>query len=119
MLAYICLGYLFPRENFFALFGLYSLAFLGFIFLYKNDTVSEKQLFRVGIIFRLLFLFGLPFWSQDFYRFIWDGNLIVDGLNPYFNTPNQIINTTAINNALELHNKMGILRRIWLNVGCS
>ena len=109
MLAYICLGYLFPRENFFALFGLYSLAFLGFIFLYKNDTVSEKQLFRVGILFRLLFLFGLPFWSQDFYRFIWDGNLIVTGTNPYLNTPNQILNATKINNAQELFSKMGIL----------
>lgn len=109
MLAYICLGYLFPRENFIKLFIFYSIAFLSFVFLYKNETVSEKQLFGLGILFRLLFLFGTPFWSQDFYRFIWDGNLIVDGLNPYLNTPNQIIKTTAINNALELHNKMGIL----------
>ena len=51
----------------------------------------------------------MPFWSQDFYRFIWDGNLIVDGTNPYLNTPNQIINATTINNAQELYNKMGTL----------
>ena len=109
ILAYICLGYLFPRENFLALFGFYSLTFLSFVFLYKNETVSDKQLFRLGILFRLIFLFGLPFWSQDFYRFIWDGNLIVDGINPYLNTPNQIINTTIINNAQELYIKMGTL----------
>ena len=51
----------------------------------------------------------MPFWSQDFYRFIWDGNLIVDGINPYLNTPNQIINSTTINNAQELYTKMGTL----------
>ena len=107
--AYICIGYLFPRENFIALFGLYSLTFLSFIVLYKNETISEKQLFGLGILFRLLFLFGMPFWSQDFYRFIWDGNLIVDGINPYLNTPNQIINSTTINNAQELYTKMGTL----------
>ena len=107
--AYICIGYLFPRENFIALFGLYSLTFLSFIVLYKNETISEKQLFGLGILFRLLFLFGMPFWSQDFYRFIWDGNLIVDGINPYLNTPNQIINSTTINNAQELYSKMGTL----------
>ena len=109
IVAYICIGYLFPRENFIALFGLYSLAFLSFIVLYKNETISEKQLFGLGIFFRLLFLFGMPFWSQDFYRFIWDGNLIVDGINPYLNTPNQIITTTTINNAQELYTKMGTL----------
>ena len=107
--AYICIGYLFPRENFIALFGLYSLTFLSFIVLYKNETISEKQLFGLGICFRLLFLFGMPFWSQDFYRFMWDGNLIVDGINPYLNTPNQIVNSTTINNAQELYNKMGTL----------
>ena len=109
IVAYVCIGYLFPRENFIALFGLYSLAFLSFIVLYKNETISEKQLFGLGIFFRLLFLFGMPFWSQDFYRFIWDGNLIVDGINPYLNNPNQIITTTTINNAQELYTKMGTL----------
>jgi hypothetical protein len=109
MLVYFCLGYLYPRENFTTLFGFYSLTFSSFVFLYKNETVSEKQLLGLGILFRLLFLFGIPFWSQDFYRFIWDGNLIVDGLNPYLNTPNQIINTTTINNSQELFSKMGTL----------
>ena len=109
LLAYICIGYWVPRENFTALFGLYSLAFLSFVLLYKNESIAEKQLFRLGVLFRFVFLFGLPFWSQDFYRFIWDGNLIVDGVNPYLNTPNQIINATGINNAQELFSKMGSL----------
>lgn len=109
VIAYLCLGYLFPRENFIALFGFYSLAFLSFIALYKDETVAEKQLFRLGILFRILFIFGLPFWSQDYYRFIWDGNLMIDGINPYLNTPNQIINTTSINSAQELYSKMGTL----------
>lgn len=109
VVAYVYLGYFIPRENFIALFGLYTLSFLSFVHLYKNDSITEKNLFTLGILFRVIFLFGIPFWSQDFYRFIWDGNLVVNGLNPYLNTPNQIIGSTTINNAQELLTKMGTL----------
>lgn len=109
IIAYIAIAYFFPRENFIALFGCYSVAFFSFIALCKNESITEKQLFYLGIFFRALFLFGIPFWSQDFYRFIWDGNLVSQGFNPYLNTPNQIINSTSIPNAQELYNKMGVL----------
>ena len=109
IIAYCLLGYFFPRENYIAVFGVYTIAFFCFVFLYQNETLSEKQLFRLGVFFRVLFLFGIPFWSQDFYRFIWDGNLISNGVNPYLYTPNQIINTTTIDNAQELFTKMGTL----------
>jgi hypothetical protein len=103
------LGYFLPRENFIGLFGVYTVTFFCFVFLYQNEALSEKQLFSLGVFFRVLFLFGLPVWSQDFYRFIWDGNLVITGMNPYVQTPNQIINTTTIDNAQELFTEMGTL----------
>ncbi len=109
IIAYLAIAYFFPRENFIALFGCFTVAFLSFIALYKNESITEKQLFYLGILFRTLFLFGIPFWSQDFYRFIWDGNLVSHGFNPYLNTPDQIINSTSLPNAQELYNKMGAL----------
>ena len=107
--AYLAIAYFFPRENFIALFGCYTVAFFSFIALYKNESITEKQLIYLGILFRTLFLFGIPLWSQDFYRFIWDGNLVSQGFNPYLNTPDQIINSTSLSNAQELYNKMGAL----------
>ncbi|WP_313795030.1 glycosyltransferase 87 family protein [Flagellimonas zhangzhouensis] len=50
-----------------------------------------KFLLVVGILFRLVFLFAEPNLSQDFYRFIWDGELIKNGINPYLYTPDQIL----------------------------
>jgi uncharacterized membrane protein len=46
---------------------------------------------KIGLVFRLIILISAPNLSQDFYRFFWDGQLILNGFNPYLNTPNQII----------------------------
>ncbi|WP_299102118.1 mannosyltransferase [uncultured Winogradskyella sp.] len=64
-----------------------------------------------SIVFRLLFLFATPNLSQDFYRFIWDGRMALEGFNPYLYTPDYIINQagTKIKSAQELYNGMGSL----------
>jgi len=46
---------------------------------------------KIGLVFRLIILISAPNLSQDFYRFFWDGQLILNGFNPYLNTPNEII----------------------------
>ena len=109
VIAYLSLAYLVPRENFIVLFTLYSVAFLSFIFIYKYESFTVNQLFKIGLLFRILFFFGIPFWSQDFYRFIWDGNSIVNFINPYLNTPNQLINSISIPNSIVLITNMGTL----------
>lgn len=65
----------------------------------------------LGVIFRLIFLFSIPNLSQDFYRFIWDGQLIINGLNPYLFTPNELINThhTLFTQMEPLYKGMGTL----------
>jgi alpha-1,6-mannosyltransferase len=49
--------------------------------------------------------------SQDFYRFIWDGRMILEGLNPYLHTPDSFIRSGKfpIAQAQELYNGMGAL----------
>lgn len=109
IIAYVLLGYFIPRESFILLVTFYTLAFFGFYFLYNSNDIKENDLFKIGILFRIIVLFCLPFWSQDFYRFIWDGRLVISGLSPYSYLPNDIIDTTNINQSIELYNGMGSL----------
>ena len=65
-----------------------------------------------ALIFRLIFLIALPDLSQDFYRFIWDGRLLANGINPYLSTPDLLMKSAhfgSISQAQELVNSMGTL----------
>jgi alpha-1,6-mannosyltransferase len=93
--SYFFLGYFVPRESFGILFLLYAISFFGFVYLMQLQQ-NFRTLFSAGLLFRFVFLVCTPFLSQDFYRFIWDGRLIVAGINPYEFMPNQIIKSTEL-----------------------
>ncbi|KIX21511.1 hypothetical protein SY27_07355 [Flavobacterium sp. 316] len=110
ILAYIGLGYFVPRENFIYLASLYTITFLCFYYIYKYKMeYDDKILFRLGLLLRFLLLFCLPFWSQDFYRFIWDGRLILSEMSPYAFKPQDIIDSVTISQSKELFEGMGSL----------
>jgi hypothetical protein len=52
---------------------------------------SEVALIGAALLFRLLLLFAVPALSDDFYRFLWDGRLSLEGINPFLYTPRQLI----------------------------
>jgi len=91
LLSYYFFGNQLAREKFVQLIGLYTALFLFTFKLLKNVT-SFRSLVIFGVIFRLLFLIVTPNLSQDFYRFIWDGHVILNGLSPYLFTPEEFIN---------------------------
>ncbi|CAH0997048.1 hypothetical protein EMA8858_03185 [Emticicia aquatica] len=78
----IWLGYFTPRQFFWQLFGLYSALFVVYFFLIKT-VKNAREIIFTGIFYRLLLLFAIPALSDDFYRFVWDGRLLLNGLNPY------------------------------------
>jgi hypothetical protein len=108
---YIWFAYFTNRTDTLQLILLYSILFvLGYQIL-KTSGFYFRILVIASILFRLLFLFAIPNLSQDFYRFIWDGQMLLEGFNPYLYTPDVIINQgeTKIPLAQELHNGMGAL----------
>jgi len=111
IILYNILAFDFQRENFVKLAAL----FLGLVILcYKLiefEKLNYNFLLFTGIAFRVIFLLVSPNLSQDFYRFIWDGELVSNGFNPYLKTPNQIIEegNIFIDNAIELYRGMGEL----------
>ncbi len=92
-IAYLILLILFQiianRLCFYPLFICYSLLFV----IYGAIIYGKKSghIWFWGILFRGLFLFSIPFLSDDFYRFLWDGRLLVMGLDVYQYLPKDII----------------------------
>lgn len=90
LLLYWWLGYQVKREQFSTLIIGIGLLFTTTYILLKNID-NFKVLFCFGILIRIVLLFTTPNFSQDFYRFIWDGQLLLKGINPYAFVPNELI----------------------------
>ncbi len=93
------------------LFGLW----IGlFVFAYQLVQKNSQNMLLLGLlalVFRLVFLPILPNLSQDFYRFIWDGRMLIAGYNPYLYLPENLIanGSAPIAQAQELYAGMGTL----------
>ena len=88
ILGYLFIGYGIERPETLKLLSTFALIFGAYFYLvYQKKQFSVRQLIYLGIFFRLLFLFSTPLLSDDFYRFIWDGRLWFNGINPFAELP--------------------------------
>ena len=91
IICYFIFAYFTERTEFTKIIFLWLTVFGCFYMLVKSNQISFKKLIAISVIFRLIFLFATPNLSQDFYRFIWDGRLIFEGINPYLSLPKTFI----------------------------
>ena len=88
MIYFFC-GYIFERDEteiiFFLFFSCFALTFI------VSKKLSLNEILFFGISFRLVLLFAYPWLSDDFYRFIWDGLVIGENINPYEYTPSELM----------------------------
>lgn len=88
---YFGFAYYLERSEFVKLISLYAALFFFAFFLVKKHPAHDRENFwllgSIGIVFRVIFIVAIPNLSQDFYRFLWDGRLLLQGLNPYLYTP--------------------------------
>ena len=111
IVAYYFIGYKIDRGQSLVLLPTYTVLFFLAYFLIRKLN-SLKHIFWIGVLFRLIFLTSIPLLSQDFYRFIWDGMLLTNKINPYEFTPNMLINSTDLLSSQfrqELYDGMGEL----------
>jgi hypothetical protein len=59
-----------------------------------------KNYVVLGLLMRFVLVFSFPNWSDDVYRFIWDGRLMIHGINPYAHLPNYYHGLTSIPSGL-------------------
>jgi len=111
IILYSVFAYDLHRTDFIKLLSLFTALFFLCYKIVQFEKWNSKFLLVAGVLFRAVFLVATPNLSQDFYRFIWDGELLSNGLNPYLEIPNVLIEQKdlIIANAQELHKGMGDL----------
>ncbi|MBQ4912972.1 mannosyltransferase [Maribacter sp. MMG018] len=108
---YYTLAYQLERIDFIKLLTLFLALFFFYLKLIQFEKWNYRFLLAAGILARVVFLPMEPHLSQDFYRFIWDGELVSNFMNPYVEVPNILIKQPdlIIANAQELYMGMGDL----------
>ena len=111
VICYFIFAYYTERTKFYAVSFLWFSLFGLFYLLIKNKNSSFTTLVVIALSFRLIFLFAIPNLSQDFYRFIWDGRMLLNGFNPYLSLPETFVqqNLQPIAETTALYNGMGEL----------
>jgi alpha-1,6-mannosyltransferase len=71
-----------------------GILYLLMCFLLAKTTETVKILILiivVGTTMRLCMLFSTPILEDDYFRYLWDGAVLTNGINPYAYSPEQVI----------------------------
>lgn len=81
------------RMEIIAIWLYFALAFMAYFSILHRFNTEDKIRINYGLAIaaRLILLFSFPLLSDDIYRFIWDGSLIIHQINPFSYTPQQLI----------------------------
>ncbi len=111
ILLYWSFAYRLERTDFIKMITLWTGLFIVSYKIIQNNANNWKLLALAGLLFRIIFLLAIPNLSQDFYRFIWDGRMLLEGFNPYLSLPEVWVaqGNAPIAQARELYDGMGQL----------
>jgi len=111
---YAAFAYDLDRSDFAKLITLYGGLFYIAYLAIEKWKLPFKWLAALGILFRLVFVVAIPNLSQDFYRFLWDGRLLIQGISPYLFTPEQFMGNLP---SKEVMNTMS--REAWSSISIA
>lgn len=87
LLAIFSIGSMVERQQPVPLLVAFVCAFASYALLIKG-VQSLRILFIIGVVARLVLFVSLPSLSDDVFRFIWDGTLLQQGIDPFERLPN-------------------------------
>ena len=91
VLALLFLGYAVDRSDFLQLSIAFGGAFAAYFhWLERGAYRSMKSILTDAVIIRVLLLFATPMLSDDYFRFIWDGQLQLMGIDPFLYLPSSL-----------------------------
>jgi alpha-1,6-mannosyltransferase len=92
----IYIGYIPSQKDFIKIIIPYTIAFIGYAALIKSPQHDNLSVLIIaGLVVRFVLIFAFPNLSDDIYRFIWDGRMLHQGLNPYATLPSDLVNAPS------------------------
>lgn len=91
------------RDDFLTLIFAYTLAFIAYLVLLKQCNISFTQFAIIAISAQLLSMLFEPNLSNDYYRFLWDGEMTWNNINPFDYKPNEVIGQPFLKGNEYLH----------------
>lgn len=87
------LGFGVEQSDFFPIIGQYTLFFAAYIFVFLkvNQESQVRWFLYTAVLLRVILIFAFPNLSDDIYRFVWDGRLLIQGINPFDHLPSHYI----------------------------
>jgi len=80
------------RSDFYTLWSIYTLAFATYAWLiFSRQSISLRNGLLLALAARVVSIFFTPLLSDDYYRFIWDGMLMHEGVHPMAYMPSHLI----------------------------
>ncbi|MCB0639246.1 MAG: hypothetical protein KDC54_21615 [Lewinella sp.] len=87
LLSIAWLGYGVAQTTFDRILPAFALAFLAYVQLMRGPALPLYFWLAVAILLRLILAPAWPVLSDDLYRFVWDGRLLIHGYNPFDHVP--------------------------------
>jgi hypothetical protein len=87
---YVFLGYNIQRHETLLLCSGYVSLFLIYIWILNQKSIDVKFWILASMAFRIVLILAIPQLSDDVYRFIWDGRLLLNGFSPYSFLPGHL-----------------------------
>ena len=104
---YILLLYFIPRSNFFGTYAAFIFLFAAYFYIVKKESIfSFEFCIALAILLRLIAVFSLPALSDDYFRFIWDGKMMLQHVNPFSFTPKEYLLTHTNTQLQFLYNNL-------------
>ncbi len=92
--AVLYIGFIPGQSDFADIVLPYTAAFIAYtLCLPQEDPGQLKMALVAAVLVRIALVFSFPQLSDDVFRFVWDGRLIHEGLNPYAWSPGELVGT--------------------------
>ena len=78
------------RTNFGFVAVFYTVAFVTYVFILRESKFSFKHFALIAIAAQVLSMLYVPNLSEDYFRFLWDGELYWEGINPFDFKPQEL-----------------------------